>query len=1041
MEIKEKRNAKYPTYLNVKTEEFRLKSPAVRELTADQLEKDLRKAIKGEVKFDNGSRALYATDGSNYRQIPIGVVFPRSEEEIIKTAEVCKAHGAPLLSRGAGTSLAGQCCNVAVVMDLSKYYNKVLGVDVEKRLATAQSGTILDHIRYKTIENGLTFAPDPATHKQCTIGGMIGNNSCGVHSVMTMVDGDGPRVSDNLQELTILTYDGLKMKVGPTSEEELEQIIQEGGRRGEIYEKLRNLRDKYADRIREGFPKLPRRVSGYNLDELLPEKGFNVARALAGTEGTCVVILEATLNLVKNPKEKSLLVLGYEDVFYAGDHAADILKYEPIGIEGMDNELVGYMHRKGLHLQDLPLLPEGEGWLLVEFGGDTKEEANEKAEQTMKFLEEAREPTPSMILYDDEVTTGKIWAIRESGLGATAFVPGMQVAWPGWEDSAVPPEKLGNYLRDLKELFKKHDYDASLYGHFGQGCVHCRINFDLQTPQGIAKFNEFTYEATDLVVKYGGSVSGEHGDGQARADLLEKMYGRELVQAFREFKEIWDPEWKMNPGKIVDPYRKTQNLRLGSHYNPKRVETHFKYPSDEGSFARATLRCVGVGKCRQEEGGTMCPSYKVTRNEKHTTRGRAHLLFEMLQGDVIQNGWQDENVKESLDLCLSCKGCKGDCPVNVDIATYKAEFLAHYYKGKIRPRSAFAFGFIHVWSRLASQMPELVNFLTQSPTFGTIAKKVAGIDPKRQLPVYADQTFREWFSSREPVNTEKPGVLLWVDTFNNHFHPETLVAATEVLEDAGFQVKIPQKVLCCGRPLYDFGFLDTAKACLLDILESLKEEIEDGMAIIGLEPSCTAVFRDELRELLPHHQNARRLTSQTFTIAEFLTMQVKEYKTPEVNRKAIVHGHCHHKAIMKMDTEAELLKQAKLDYTILDSGCCGMAGNFGFEEGDKYEVSIKAGEQMLLPAVREAGKDTLIIADGYSCREQIRQQTNRRALHAVEVLNMAIKEKKGKDLQEYPESSYLKSMQLKGNHKAGKAALLVGIGAVGSFLLGRLLSR
>ncbi|HEX3934876.1 MAG TPA: FAD-linked oxidase C-terminal domain-containing protein, partial [Puia sp.] len=555
--------------------------------------------------------------------------------------------------------------------------------------------------------------PDPATHDHCTIGGMMGNNSCGSHSVMAEFEGYGARVSDNTQSLTLLTYDGFVMEVGPTSEEQLEKYIQEGGRKGEIYQKLKTIRDKYADLIREKYPKIPRRVSGYNLDELLPENGFNVARALVGTESTCVVILDATLKLMQKPKARSLLVLGYPDVYSAGHHAPIAMKHKPIALEGIDHELISFMEKKGLNVKDLSMLPEGKGFLMVEFGADTKEQSDQKAKNLMEELKKS-DDAPSMKLFDDQKQEKKLWEVRESGLGATAFVPGMKDAWPGWEDSAVPPAKVGDYLKELRDLFGKFGYTAALYGHFGQGCIHCRIDFDLLTKEGIETYKRFTVEAAKLVLRYGGSLSGEHGDGQARGDLLEMMYGPELLQAFREFKEIWDPEWKMNPGKVIDPYGQTENLRLGTGYNPPSLNTHFHFPEDGGSFSHATLRCVGVGKCRRHEGGTMCPSYMVTREEEHSTRGRTRLLFEMLQGEEIKDGWKSDEVKDALDLCLACKGCKGDCPVNVDMATYKSEFLSHYYEGRLRPRSAYAFGLIYWWARLASKMPGLVNLLTQN---------------------------------------------------------------------------------------------------------------------------------------------------------------------------------------------------------------------------------------------------------------------------------------------------------------------------------------
>ncbi len=965
---------------------------------------ELRAKIRGEVRFDDGSRALYATDGSNYRQVPIGVVIPRDSEDITETVLTANRRGAPILSRGGGTSLAGQCCNVAVVMDLSKYVNSVLEVDPRKRLVRVQPGCVLDHARQAAEAYGLTFGPDPATHNHCTLGGMIGNNSCGVHSVMAQFAGTGARTSDNLHELEILTYEGLRMRVGATSEEELEHICRNGGPRAAIYRKLKALRDKYAPLIRERYPKIPRRVSGYNLDDLLPEKGFHVARALAGSEGTCVTILEATLHLISNPKARSLLVLGYPNVFQAGDHCPQIMEHKPIGLEGLDDELVGFMKKHKLHPDDLKLLPDGKGWLLVEFGGDSKEESDEKARQLMNALKKSGN-APAMKLYDDPHEEKKLWEVRESGLGATAFVPGSRDTWPGWEDSAVPPDRIGDYLRDLKKLFHKYDYDASVYGHFGQGLVHCRIPFDLVTHTGIEKFRAFLDDAADLVISYGGSLSGEHGDGQARAALLPKMFGEQLVQAFCEFKSIWDPQWKMNPGKVVDPNPPTADLRLGEDYNPPQPKTYFKYPEDRGSFSRAALRCVGVGKCRRDKGGTMCPSYMVTHEEEHATRGRAHLLFEMLRGEVIgKDGWRDEHVREALDLCLACKGCKGDCPVSVDMATYKSEFLAHYYKGRLRPLHAYAFGLIHVWARIASVMPRAANFFSQAPIFADVMKWVIGVAPQRRMPPFADYTFKDWFRKRTPPpDKNKPAVILWPDTFNNYFHPRTAQAAVEVLEAAGFRVMVPMQDLCCGRPLYDYGMLDTAQRWLKQILHSLRDEIRSDIPLVGLEPSCLATFRDELTNLFPNDKDAQRLKKNSFLLSEFLEKYAKNFEYPKLHRKAILHGHCHHKSLMKMREERSVLDKMGLDYEMPETGCCGMAGAFGFEK-DHYDVSMACGERVLLPEVRAASKDTLLIADGFSCREQVRQTTDRVPLHLSEVLQMGFR---GDAPREYPEKNYI----------------------------------
>lgn len=949
----------------------------------EQLAQELSQIVAGDVRFDRGHRGMYATDASNYRQIPIGVVVPRTKEDVIQTMTACRRWQVPVLTRGGGTSLAGQCCNAAVVIDYSQYMNKVLAVNPDARTGRVEPGCVLDDFRKATKKYGLIFGPDPATHNRCTLGGMTGNNSCGMHAQMA------GKTSDNIERIEILTYDGLRMWVGKTSEEKLSGFIREGGRKGEIYRKLRDLRDRYADLIRVKFPKIPRLVSGYGLNHLLPENDFHVARALVGTEGTCVAFLEIEGRLVPNPKFRPLLVLGYRDIFVAGDAVPELLQHKPIAVEGFNGQLLDDYRKKGLDLKEITLMPDGDGWVVLEFGGDTKEEATKKAKAVAAALNGKANP-PQMKVYEDEGQEGQIWEVRESALGGVSFVPGEAPAWPGWEDSAVTPEKLGSYLRGLEKLSHKYNWNPAIFGHFGHGCLHIRLPFDLVTENGLETFKQFMDEASTLVVEHGGSISGEHGDGQARAQFQEKVFGTELVKAFREFKAIWDPEGKMNPGKMVDPYTITQNLRLGTNYDPPQPETHFHFAGDGFSFANATLRCMGVGLCRRHEGGTMCPSYMVTHEEMHSTRGRAHLLFEMLQGDPVANGWRDEHVKEAFDLCLSCKGCRGDCPINVDMATYKSEFLSHYYSGRLRPRHAYASGLIYWWARAASHMPAFANFFTQTPGLANLAKIAAGYSQKRSIPPFAPQAFKQWFAARRPRNLDCPPVLLWADTFNNFFTPKVAQAAVEVLEHAGYQVRIATQSLCCGRPLYDYGMLDTAKLLLRQNLRALRNVIEAGIPVIGLEPSCVTVFRDELPDLLYGDENAKRLQKQTFLLGEFLQEKVDNYRAPKLKRKAVVHGHCHHKSSLKFDSEKELLTQIGLDCDILDSGCCGMAGAFGYES-EHYQVSMQCGERVLLPAVRNAARDTIIIADGFSCREQILQETNRRALHLSQVLQMALR--------------------------------------------------
>jgi FAD/FMN-containing dehydrogenase/Fe-S oxidoreductase len=991
------------------------------------LETALRENLRGEVRFDDGSRALYATDGSSYRQVPIGVVIPRDVDDVIATAAVCREFGAPLLCRGGGTSLAGQCCNVAVVMDFSKYMAEILEIDPARRLARVQPGVILDHLRAAAEKHHLTFAPDPATHDRCTLGGMIGNNSCGVHSVMA------GKTDDNIEELEVLTYDGCRMKVGQTSSEELETIVRQGGRRGEVYSKLKHIAATYGELVRQRYPNIPRRVSGYNLNYLLPENGFQVARALVGSEGTCATVLEATCRLVESPPERVLLVVAYPDIYQCADRVPEIMAHKPIGLEGVDDLLVEYTRRKGLSSEGLALLPPGGGWLFVEFGAGTAHEAEAQAHRLMETLGRSSRPA-EIRLFVNKQQVKTVWEVRESSLGAISHVPGEPLTWEGWEDSAVAPEKLGNYLRDLRQLMSSYGYRGVLYGHFGHGCVHTRINFDMQTREGIHKYRQFVEEAADLVVGYGGSLSGEHGDGQSRAELLPKMFGPELIQAFREFKNAWDPEWKMNPGKVIEPYRLDENLRLGAGYHPWEPPTHFKFPDDHGSLAHATLRCVGVGKCRHYEDGVMCPSFRVTREEEHSTRGRAHLLWEMSKGDVIQDGWSNEHVKQSLDLCLACKGCKSECPVSVDVATYKAEFLSHYYERRRRPLSAYAFGNIDRWARVASQIPGLVNLTTQLPFLRDIAKLAAGIAPQRRIPAFAPETFKTWFRRRGPRNVGQPPLLLWPDTFNNYFLPDTAKAAVEVLETAGFRVFLPKASLCCGRPLYDFGMLERAETLLRQILEVLAPAIDQGMPTVGLEPSCVAVFRDELRNLFPKDKRATRLAQQTFLLSEFLERHAPSFELPRLQRKAILHGHCHHKSIMKMSDEHAVLRRMGIDFQSPAPGCCGMAGSFGFEH-DKYEVSAAIGELELLPAVRKAPPTWLVIADGFSCREQIAQGTNRHALHLAEVIQMALHSDHVAD-EPYPETASVRRQRAEVESSMKRAGTVVGSAAILGILLG-----
>ena len=946
---------------------------------AQRLEAKLRATVRGEARFDETSRALYATDASNYRQVPIGLVVPQSIEDVIATVAACREFGAPVLSRGGGTSLAGQCCNVAVVMDFSKYLHGIVSMDAEGRTARVQPGIVLDALRDEAEKHDLTFAPDPATHSRCTLGGMIGNNSCGVHALM------GGKTVDNVASLDVLLYDGTRMTVGRTSEGELDAIIAAGGRKGEIYAGLKRLRDVYSTLVRERFPDIPRRVSGYNLDQLLPENGFNVARALVGSEGTCVTILEAECELKQSPQHRRLVALGFPDPYIAADHVPAVLKHKPIGLEGFDGLLVDFMLRKNLAVDDVKLLPAGRGFLLCEFGGDSDADVESQVSQLLDDVH-GFDVLPTVGRYT-EAEAARVWKVRESGLGASVFVPGEKSGWEGWEDSAVPPEHLGKYLRELFQLLEHYGYRTPMYGHFGQGCVHLRITFDLRSEQGVANYREFIDRAADIVLKYGGSFSGEHGDGQARGCLLPKMFGPELMDAFREFKRLWDPTNGMNPGKMMDPvqvYDATENLRIGPGYKAATVKTWFTYPNDE-SFAAATERCVGVGACRRHDHGTMCPSYMATREEKHSTRGRAHLLWEMMNGNSIADGFKSQEVHDALDLCLSCKACKTECPVNVDMATWKSEFLAHFYEGKHHPLNHYGFGYMDKWASLASLAPTLANLPMKIAPIASAVKKLLHIAPQRELPQFAPKNFRDVFNSTHAWKPRQADVLLWADTWNNYFHPSALHAAADVLHDAGYTVRTQKRHICCGRPLYDFGFLDEAKKYLRHVLDTFATEIDAGLPVVMLEPSCASVFRDELLNFYPTDERAKKLAKQTIMLSEALARKDWKPAPVDADRRIIVHGHCHQKTQMTMKDEMALLQATGARVELLDSGCCGMAGPFGFE-ADKYEVSQALAERVLLPAVRGASARDIVVTNGFSCREQIAQNGERRAVHLSEVL-------------------------------------------------------
>ncbi|WP_080418180.1 FAD-binding and (Fe-S)-binding domain-containing protein [Burkholderia ubonensis] len=956
----------------------------------DALAADLRTAMRGEVRFDAGTKALYASDASNYRQVPLGVVVPADADDLAAALGVCRRFDVPFLTRGGGTSQNGQGVNVAVVADASKYFNRVVSVDPAAQTAIVEPGVVCDTLRDAAEAHGLTFAPDPATHSRCTLGGMIANNSCGAHSVMA------GKTVENVEALEILTYDGARFWVGPTPEHELDAIVAAGGRRGEIYCRLRDLRDRYAERIRNEFPQIKRRVSGFNLDQLLPENGFNVARALVGTEGTCAITLQAKVRLVHSPSCRVLLVLGFTDIFTAADAVPHYNRFAPIAIEGLDRAIIRGLQARGLKADEIALLPPGDAWVVLEFGADTVDAALAQAREAEAYFNGGGAgPDVSGFVVAEKAKQQKIWSIRETGASAVALSvdPSKPDPVAGWEDAAVDPLRLGDYLRAFQALVDRYGYETCLYGHFGDGCVHARITFDLRSAEGVQVWRGFLREAAQLVVDFGGSLSGEHGDGQAKAEFLPIMYGPELMQAMAEFKAIWDPANRLNPGKVINAYRADENLRLGPAYKPVTLQTKLTFASPEGDgMQRAIERCIGMGKCRSLDGGTMCPSYRATREEKFSTRGRAHLFWEMLQGDVIKDGWNSAEVKEALDACLGCKGCKSDCPTHTDMASYKAEFMSHYYETHRRPRQAMFMGRIGQWAPLASRFPRLTNFMTSTPPLARIGKWLAGIAPQRALPAFAPRPFRaiakrQGIGQRTNAAPARNKVILWVDTFNEHFSPDIAAAAVDVLSALGYDVTLPKKRLCCGRPLYDYGLLDEARALLRTAVDELAGEIGAGVPVVGLEPGCLSVFKDELLKQLPDEPLAKRLAAQTFLFSDFVAQA--EFAWPRLDADVIVHGHCHQKSLFGMQGETALLDKLGVRWKLLDTGCCGMSGSFGFNE-DHYDLSMKIGEGKLLPLVRQASADAIVVTNGFSCREQIEQGAGRTPLHIAQLAKRAL---------------------------------------------------
>jgi len=937
----------------------------------------LRAAGVGDVDDSTLTRAMYSTDASLYRVVPAAVVRPRDVDELVATVSVARSTGTPVTLRGAGTSIAGNAVGTGIVVDTSRHLDRVLAVDPGSRTAEVQPGTRHAALQRAARAHGLRFGPDPSTHTRCTIGGMVGNNACGSRAL-----GYG-RTSDNVLGLDVLTGTGERLQLGgstPTPDSSL-------------LDSLDDLVAAHLATVRTEMGRFPRQVSGYALEHLLPERGRDVARMLVGSEGTLGVVLGATVRLVEDAPARALAVLGYPTMADAADAVPTLLRHPLVACEGLDKRIVEVVRTHASH-SVVPDLPRGAGWLFAEVTGDSPVEA---ASAAAAVAHDAA--ALDVRLVTDAAEMAALWRIREDGAGLAARTLDRQ-AQSGWEDAAVPPERLGDYLRGFDELLRESGLDGVPYGHFGDGCVHVRIDFPLRDPAGRRGFRSFVEAAADLTVAHGGSLSGEHGDGRARSELLTKMYSPEVVQLFSAVKHLFDPGDLLNPGVLVAPRPFDADLRLAARLREPRHQLRMAH--DGGSVLEAVHRCTGVGKCIADgtgSGGVMCPSYLATRNEKDSTRGRARVLQEMANGQLVREGWRSPEVHEALDLCLSCKGCSSDCPTGIDMATYKAEALHQRYRRRLRPRSHYALGQLPRWARLSQPVAPLVNRLLRVGPVQRVAKAAAGIDARRSVPAFEPDAFRRWArragraaslgadpgpATRAP---ERPDVVVWADSFTDSFSSAGGRAVVEVLEAAGLRVGVVTEPACCGLTWVSTGQLDAARRILRRTLDVLHPYVERGIPVVGVEPSCLATLRSDAVELTDDPR-AAAVAAGIRSLAEVLA-DIEGWTPPDLTgTRVVVQPHCHHHSVVGWELDAALLARTGADVTRV-GGCCGLAGNFGVEQGH-YEVSVAVAEHALLPAVREAlaadPDGTVVLADGFSCRTQLQDLAGVRAIHLAELL-------------------------------------------------------
>jgi FAD/FMN-containing dehydrogenase/Fe-S oxidoreductase len=965
----------------------------------NDLEHQLRAVVRGDVRFDTGSRLLYSTDASMYQVEPVGVVIPRDADDVQAALERARDNGVAILSRGGGTSLTGQTVNHALILDFSRHMNEVLEVNREERWARVQPGVVQDELNHHVRPLGLLFGPDTSTSNRATIGGMLGNNSGGSHSIAYGL------TVDHVLEMTVLLSDGSRAVFGEVTPAEFAAKCRLQTLEGQIYREVARIREAYADEIRARYPAQWRRVAGYNLNELLgvsvrphslagggnaAPRPFSMARLITGSEGTFVTVLEARMRLVERPKRTALDVIHFHDIQEALECSQSILETGPYAVELTDKMILDLARGNIEHSQRMGFVQgDPAAILIVEYTGENEAEVRAKVEALEARRGRERFGYATSRAFDP-AEQQSIWKLRKAGLGLLFGTHGDAKPLAFVEDTAVDPRHLAKFVARFREIFARHEVDGAYYGHCSVGCLHIRPAINLKTARGLTQVRAIADEITDLVVEFNGTISSEHGDGRARSPFLERMYGPTLMRAFRELKRAFDPDERLNPGNIVGRTDVTESLRYGSDYKTWEPVTLLDF-SRQGGFAAAVEMCNGVGECRKKLEGTMCPSYMATRDEEHSTRGRANALRAVLSGRVPAAEFTGRRLYEVMDLCLECKGCKAECPANVDMAKLKYEFLHHYHAANGLPLRNRLFGHIARLNALGARMPALVNRLSALAPSRWLLEKVAGIDRRRPLPPLAAETFTDWFARRPaPGSASRGDVVLFHDTFVTYNAPEIGRAAVELLEAAGYRVVLVDRK-CCGRPLISKGMLDVAREHAVWNVARLAPYARRGVAVVGLEPSCLLTLRDEYVDLL-RTDDARAVAAQSALLEQFLLRERERGLTLPFagnGRKALLHGHCHQKALVGTAPTVAALRWAGYEVSEVDSGCCGMAGSFGFER-EHYDVSVTLGNRRLAPAVKAAPADTEVVAPGISCRQQIAHLAGRRAAHPAEALRRAL---------------------------------------------------